>query len=83
MRISAVFALALGIAGLGMLWPKQAGAVEYPWCVAGADGYFDCSFSTYPQCQATASGIGGCVQNPRALLFPDQTRPNTPARRRN
>jgi hypothetical protein len=44
-----------------------ARAQDYPWCVGGGDGLVDCSYSTYAQCQATASGIGGCFQNPRAM----------------
>jgi hypothetical protein len=46
--------------------PREARAQEYPWCVGSGDGLVDCSYSTYEQCQATASGIGGCFQNPRA-----------------
>lgn len=48
--------------------PGAALAQDYPWCVAAEEGRTDCSFSTYEQCQATASGIGSCYQNPRAAL---------------
>jgi hypothetical protein len=38
----------------------------YPWCARFADrsGTTSCSFSSFAQCQATISGIGGgCLQN--------------------
>jgi hypothetical protein len=56
-----------------------AGASEYPFCIKGCDfgaGRGDCSFSTYQQCQATASGRDAtCAANPafsRAELQPDK-----------
>ena len=75
---SLVPALAFGIAALCDVMPGAAQARDYPWCVTSSDGLFDCSYVTYEQCQATASGIGGCVQNPRALpqdVYPDQFSP--------
>jgi hypothetical protein len=42
--------------------------LDYPWCVS-RENYLDCFYATHQQCQATASGIGGCAPNPR-LLFP-------------
>jgi hypothetical protein len=45
-----------------------AAAYDYPWCVQGRDmGYpGDCSYSTYAQCQASASGrYAYCGMNPR------------------
>ena len=43
-------------------------AMEFPYCIKGCDfaaGRGDCSFSTYPQCQATAAGRdASCAQNP-------------------
>jgi hypothetical protein len=81
MRISFIFWVALGVAGLCAVLPKEAQAeVDYPWCATGADGYIDCSFTSFAQCQQTASGIGGCLQNPRASLSP-QTEPRRPASR--
>jgi hypothetical protein len=82
MRISLVFAAALGIAGLCSVLPGEAQAFDYPWCVTSPAGIYDCSFSTYSQCQATASGVGDCIQNPRALVYPDQTRGVRPGRYR-
>jgi hypothetical protein len=77
---SLFLALALGLIALCNAFPGAAQAQEYPWCVTSADGLFDCSYVTYQQCLATASGIGGCVQNPRAVLepvYPDQFSPRS------
>ena len=45
-----------------------AEARDYPFCIKGADylgGLGDCSFDTYEQCQATASGrVAYCDANP-------------------
>lgn len=42
-----------------------AAAIEYPWCAQyGWRGGRNCGFSTYRQCMATVSGIGGsCERN--------------------
>jgi len=45
-----------------------AQAQNYPWCAqysgGGMDGAMNCGFSTYQQCMATVSGIGGfCMEN--------------------
>jgi hypothetical protein len=52
-----------------------ASAQDYPWCVGSGDGLVDCSYSTYEQCQESASGRGGCFQNPRAALNDGATDP--------
>ncbi len=43
-------------------------ARDYPYCIKGCDygsGLGDCSFATYQQCQATASGrLAYCGANP-------------------
>jgi hypothetical protein len=48
--------------------PAQA-EIEYPWCALyGRHGTeaTNCGFSTYHQCLATISGVGGyCARNPR------------------
>ena len=44
-----------------------AAAIDYPWCVQGKEvGYpGDCSYTTYAQCQASASGrYASCGVNP-------------------
>jgi Protein of unknown function (DUF3551) len=60
--------------------PAAAGAM--PFCIKGCDfggGAGDCSFSTYQQCQATASGRDAtCATNPyfnaNAEMLPDRSR---------
>jgi hypothetical protein len=59
-----------------------AAATEFPFCIKGCDfaaGRGDCSFSSYQQCQATASGRDAyCDANPyfsaNAQLAPDRGR---------
>ena len=47
---------------------SPAAARDYPFCIKGCDfgaGPGDCSFSSYQQCQATASGrLAYCDANP-------------------
>ena len=51
-----------------VLSPSAAQARNYPYCIKGefyASGVGDCSFDTYQQCLATASGrIAYCDVNP-------------------
>jgi hypothetical protein len=51
-----------------VLAPSAAQARDYPYCIKGefyAGGIGDCSFDTYQQCLATASGrIAYCDVNP-------------------
>ena len=58
--------LALGIIALFSVLPDTARAMDYPWCLASGSGLEDCSYTTFAQCQATASGTGACFRNPRA-----------------
>jgi uncharacterized protein YgiB involved in biofilm formation len=59
-----------------------AAARDYPFCIKGCDfgsGRGDCSYSSYQQCQASASGRDAwCAENPyfnaRAELLPDRSR---------
>jgi hypothetical protein len=68
---------AVSIAGL-----TPAAAGNYPYCIKGCDfgaGRGDCSFSSYQQCQATASGRDAyCDINPlfsaKAEMQPDRSR---------
>jgi hypothetical protein len=53
----------------GSTWGTlPAAARDYPFCIKGCDfgaGRGDCSFSSYQQCQATASGRdASCDANP-------------------
>ena len=67
------------VATLGAL---PAVARDYPFCIKGCDfgaGRGDCSFSSYQQCQATATGRDAtCAENPyysaKAELLPDRSR---------
>ena len=59
---------AIALAALAMTASaKPAAAVEYPWCAQYGgidDGGRNCGFTTYAQCMATVSGIGGgCEHN--------------------
>jgi Protein of unknown function (DUF3551) len=59
-----------------------AAAKDYPYCIKGCDfggGAGDCSFSSYQQCLATASGRDAtCAANPyfnaNAQMLPDRSR---------
>lgn len=63
--------LALAVLSAGFAAPTApAEAREYPFCLQGRDtagGRGDCSYATYQQCQATASGTyASCYVNPYA-----------------
>ena len=67
MRISAFVALMLMMAAA--LAPRPAAAAfNYPWCATYYDislGMKSCAFTSFEQCMATVSGVGGiCSQNP-------------------
>jgi hypothetical protein len=75
------WALMLCCAG-STLGASPAAARDYPFCIKGCDfgsGRGDCSFSSYQQCQATASGRDAyCAENPyftaKAEWQPDRSR---------
>jgi hypothetical protein len=55
---------------MGAATPSMAG---YPWCIANPNegGALQCRFTSLPQCNASASGMGGeCYQNPRLAYGP-------------
>jgi hypothetical protein len=55
-----------GLAGLGAL-PAEAVGTRYPFCITGPEqpGLSNCTFTSYEQCQATASGRRlWCTENP-------------------
>jgi hypothetical protein len=67
MRNAVLFLLAAS--GLAMAGSMPAGAVgtRYPFCIQGNEfpGLSNCTFTSYEQCQATASGrFLYCVENP-------------------
>lgn len=78
---------ALAVLGTGFAVqsaPAQAGG-NYPFCLQGRDiatGQGDCRFSTYQQCQATASGTyAGCYANPYYAYSDDEPVYQQPRRR--
>jgi Protein of unknown function (DUF3551) len=72
MRKFVLTMLALSAAGVATLATSApAAAYDYPWCVQGRGVGIpgDCSYQTYAQCEASASGRGlYCNSNPRAAL---------------
>jgi hypothetical protein len=64
--VLSAFAIGAAVA-IGMV-PDAAQASDYPFCIKGGayeGGLGDCSFNTYAQCQAAASGRDSyCDANP-------------------
>ncbi len=62
----------------------QADAQNYPWCAyysGGRGGGTNCGFTTFDQCMANVSGIGGyCALNTQ-YVPPPRRRPGRPYRR--
>ena len=57
-----LFGVLLATAAIG----TAAQAQNYPWCAqyGNGNGGTNCGFSTFPQCMADVSGIGGfCMPN--------------------
>lgn len=58
----------LAVSVLGMTTPASAQtATNYPFCIQGVDnpGWSGCSFSSFQQCEASASGTESeCLSNP-------------------
>ena len=59
----------LAVSGLAVIGaaPAEAVGVRYPFCMQGRDvqGLSDCRYTSYEQCQATASGrFLYCIENP-------------------
>jgi hypothetical protein len=77
---TAIWALAACCASVSGALPVAA--QDYPFCIKGCDfggGRGDCSFSSYQQYQASASGRDAyCAENPyftaKAELQPDRSR---------
>jgi Protein of unknown function (DUF3551) len=68
--------LALTAAGAGIVaGSAPAAAYDYPYCIQGRGVGIpgDCSYQTYAQCMATASGRAVyCNINPRVAFGPQQ-----------
>jgi hypothetical protein len=66
MRGSLWALIAIGM--IAAVQPASGQAAGYPFCIRGCDygsGLGDCSFSSYQQCQAAASGRAAtCAANP-------------------
>ena len=59
----------LSVGALAAIGVAPAGAVgtRYPFCIQGNEhpGLSNCTFTSYAQCQATASGrVLQCIENP-------------------
>ena len=67
MRIAITALLSVGaLAAIGMA-PAGAVGTRYPFCIQGNEqpGLSNCTFTSYEQCQATASGrFLYCIANP-------------------
>ena len=64
-----IFLLLLCIGGFGIVTrvPAKAVGTAYPFCLQGDQypGLSNCTFTSYQQCQATASGTtNSCTANP-------------------
>jgi hypothetical protein len=58
--------IVLGVAAVMAAPGSSAQAQNYPWCAqyGGGNGGRNCGFTTFAQCQADVSGIGGfCEPN--------------------
>jgi len=69
MRISVLLLLALGTIGMAAPARAQTYDPNYPVCLqvyqSMVDYYFECGYTSMPQCQASASGRNAsCVINP-------------------
>jgi hypothetical protein len=79
-----VLLLTLGILGSMFAFGSVAEAQNYPWCAeyGGGDmgGGTNCGFTTFEQCMATLSGMGGfCNRNTQYVPPPG---PHNPPYRR-
>jgi hypothetical protein len=69
-----------------MITTLPAAARDYPFCIKGCDfgaGRGDCSFTSYQQCQATASGRDAyCDVNPYYTAYAEPQPNRGPVSRR-
>ena len=78
--------LALGIFVMAATPISGARAqTNYPWCAqysgGGTGGGTNCGFTTYEQCLATVSGIGGFCSRNTMYVPPPGPHPATPKKR--
>ena len=82
MRKTILTAVTLSAAAIAtMATSSPAAAYDYPWCVqgrgVGVPG--DCSYQTYAQCMASASGrLASCGVNPYVAYGQQQRRVRQP-----
>ena len=76
MRLMRLATIVVALVGPALFAPSAARAnIEYPWCAVyggRAGGASNCGFSTWDQCMATVSGIGGFCE-PNQFYHPQQT----------
>jgi Protein of unknown function (DUF3551) len=76
-RAILVMLAAIGLAALNAA-PASAVGTRYPFCLQGDDqpGLSGCSYTSYEQCQATASGrMLTCIANPYYVGGPSDDAP--------
>jgi hypothetical protein len=81
--VKTIFALA-AFASLSALAPTAGHAEPYKWCANyGGDmgGSSNCGFTTWDQCMATVSGIGGSCDINQFYTGPEQTTPRVKHKR--
>jgi hypothetical protein len=75
-----ILIIAATLVAAGVAGSSPGLARSYPWCAKTPinGGNPECNFSTYQQCQATISGVGGsCIRNPgNAQAVDDWSRSN-------
>jgi Protein of unknown function (DUF3551) len=68
---SLIIAVLLAAGAATLAGSTPAAAIDYPWCVQGRGVGIpgDCSYTSYNQCMASASGRGlYCNVNPRTAF---------------
>ena len=76
--------LAVGGLGVAGTAPAEAVGTRYPFCIQGDEypGLSNCGFTSYEQCQATASGRRlWCIENPYYNAGDNAGPPSRPAPR--
>ncbi len=77
---NAMIAILAVAAAATVAGPSPAAAYDYPYCAQGREIGIpgDCSYTTYAQCMASASGRGlYCNINPRVAFGQQQRRGRT------
>ena len=75
------FALSILAATLYSSFSSAQVSIQYPYCLQGDDypGWSNCSFTSFQQCQASASGtLDECMANPWYRADADTPQPPPP-----